>query len=330
MQNPTEPVSPPRAGRSISLVLILIAVAIVGVLGFFTFSFRQDAISLDEQLKKAEDFLAQEQATSQDLRVSVSDLEKSLQSSNEQLADTTQDLDKARQEQEQLLSEKMALADEKVVVEAQVTLLTERVDDALGEMSSLTDDLAGLQSTNSQLERDLAESNRALASVEGSLSTQSTELAKSRDREIELQGQLDASQLEAKSLQGQLHEKEGKLTGLESQIETLNKASESIHGSYGITEDGVFFVDIPLPDFAPLSDKLWLSPEEGTGCWINNPSVRFLRAPTEPEIDAISWSHRGDRLKVRSKMCIEQADSFTLWIAAGRESQLVLVYWLQL
>ena len=255
---------------------------------------------------------------------------------NAGLTDKTRELDEASLEIANLTTQiggleadKAALTDEKMAVESEVKALAVRVDESLRQMGVLTDEISDVEAENIRLENSLAESNQALAGAEGRLTTQSAELSQSRDREIELQTRLDVSQLEIESLQGQLREKEGELAGLESQIETLNKAGESVHGSYGITEDGIFFLDIPLPDFAPLSGRLRLSAEEGARCWISNPNASFLRTPTEPEIDAISWSHRGDRLRVRSEMCVDQADSFLLWIAPGTESQLVLVYWLQ-
>ena len=288
---------------------------------------------LNAQSEK-EDMLGMELAAAQ---AETRDLTEQNETLNTALTDKTGELDKASLEITSLTTQvsgleadKAALTSEKTAVENQVKTLASRVDQSLSRMESLTDEIADVKAENTRLGSSLAETNRALTNAEGRLSTQGTDLAQLRDSEIELQIQLEASQLEVKSLQGQLREKEGELTGLESQIETLNKASESIHGSYGVTEDGIFFLDMPMLDFFPIYDKLWFTSEDiDSSCFVSNPNVRFTGTARVPDIDAISWSHRDGRLQIRSEMCDTQAASFIILIAQGSDSELRLYYWLK-
>ena len=289
-------------------------------------------MSLNTQSDKAnvlETEILTAQAENLDLTEQIDTLNITLMDKTQELEEAATDITRLTMQISELETGETTLIKEKTAVENEIKVLTSRVDESLSQMEGLMGEIAGVRATNAQLEGSLAERDKALASAEGRFSTQSTDLAQSRDREIELQTQLDASQLEVKSLQGQLREKEGERTGLQSQVEILNQASESIRGSYGITEDGIFFLDIPLPDFFPVYDRLFFFSEDVDAlCSVRNPNVRITGTATVPEVDAISWSHRGDRLQVHSEACTTQADTFVIWIAPSTESELRFVYWL--
>ncbi len=212
------------------------------------------------------------------------------------------DLEETQEAQEMLLSEKTTLTNEKAVAEAQVTLLTERVEESQGTVADLGDTLSELQSTNTELERDLLESERTRTTLQNRLDSASSQLAQATGQESTLQVQLESAQLDNGSLRGQLNQKEGEISALRQTLAESQEESASVSGNWGMVGK-TFFFQSPL-----LAGELGLAWVTIYKDWeevliIAQPGYASdLRNQGVPVITASKWTESGGMWTVEAEL----------------------------